>query len=180
MDNKNKSSNPSDVENNQHDVTELPKAPKLPKALTNDEKVAKALAEFEQMKADMLEMQKKQEEREKELDAREARLAPAVPSADMEAVRQTHTAKSQAVKEALEKQPKVRMIVPLEGGEKIGATIPVTINGYRLNVPKGVYTMIPEQVAQMLMESYNQTEEAGRPFRIDLKQDKSAQDALSK
>ena len=57
-------------------------------------------------------------------------------------------------------QPKVRILVPLENGEKIvpGKEVPflpVKINGYRLNVPKGSYIDVPKSVADIISESLN-------------------------
>jgi len=60
----------------------------------------------------------------------------------------------------LAKQPKIRILIPVEGKEKPGMTVPVTINGYRLNIAKGVYVEVPEQVADMIMKSQKQTVEA--------------------
>lgn len=174
--------NPSDEQLNQDaedtNVAQDASTPAAPEPAAPDNDVQKALAEVAKMKKELEKMQAAQIKREQELDAREASLK-GTPSAAMEVVRQTHSAKSLATKESLEKQPKVRMMIPLEGGEKIGVTIPVTINGHRVNVPKGVYVNVPEQIADMLMESFNQTELAGRDFRVDLRQDKAAQDALT-
>lgn len=59
------------------------------------------------------------------------------------------------MKAVLDAQPKVRILVPLEGNEKLGAFHPVTINGYRLNVPKGVYVAVPQTVADIISEAFN-------------------------
>lgn len=66
-------------------------------------------------------------------------------------------------------QPKMSIFIPLEGKEKIGkATLPVTINGHRWNVPKGIYVEVPSQVAKEAMNSLNQTAQAlESPFRLD-------------
>lgn len=58
----------------------------------------------------------------------------------------------QRMREVLEAQPKVRMIVPLESGEKLGAQEMVSINGYQVWVPKGRYVNVPEQIADMLSD----------------------------
>jgi len=42
------------------------------------------------------------------------------------------------MKALLAAQPVVSIMVPLETGEPKGTQLPVTINGYRVNVPKGV------------------------------------------
>jgi hypothetical protein len=68
------------------------------------------------------------------------------------------------MKSLLESQPKVRVLVPLEAGETIVKNtdgskafpfLPVSINGYRLNVPKGVYVDVPQTVADIISESFN-------------------------
>lgn len=63
-------------------------------------------------------------------------------------------------KAVLDAQPRVRIIVPLEGSEKLGAFYPVTINCHRVNVPKGVYVDVPQAVADVVMESLNIYEQA--------------------
>ena len=59
------------------------------------------------------------------------------------------------MKAVLDAQPKVRVLVPLESGEKLGEFLPVNVNGYRLNVPKGVYVDVPQTVADIIAESFN-------------------------
>ena len=68
--------------------------------------------------------------------------------------------KAEIMRVHLAKQPKIRILIPVEGKEKPGMTVPVTINGYRLNIAKGVYVEVPEQVADMIMKSQKQTVEA--------------------
>jgi len=68
--------------------------------------------------------------------------------------------KAEIMRAHLAKQPKVRILIPLEGKEKPGITVPVTINGYRQNIAKGVYVEVAEQVADMIMKSQKQTLEA--------------------
>lgn len=76
--------------------------------------------------------------------------------------------KAEAMKLKLMAQPKVRIFVPLEGKEKLGVTISVILNGYRLNVPKGVYIDVPEQVAEVIADSLNQSSViANHPLRMD-------------
>jgi len=60
-------------------------------------------------------------------------------------------------------QPKVKVFVPLEGNEKKGvAFTTVQINGYTWQIMKGFYTEVPEAVANILMDSLEQTAEAHR------------------
>lgn len=69
--------------------------------------------------------------------------------------------KRDRMKAHLAEQPKVRMIIPLEGKEVRGKAFEtVILNGYRLNIPKGVYVDLPEQVAEVLNQSNAQIEEA--------------------
>ncbi len=79
------------------------------------------------------------------------------PSVGVEEDRTPVGSKAAIMKAKLAKQPKVRILIPLEGKEKIGSTMPVTLNGYRLNIQKGVYVDVPEQVARIIMKSQQQT-----------------------
>lgn len=65
--------------------------------------------------------------------------------------------KAEVMKARLALQPKVTIMIPLEGKEKKGSTFPVTLNGYRLNIQKGVYVPVPKQVAEIVMDSQSQT-----------------------
>lgn len=56
-------------------------------------------------------------------------------------------------KALLDKQPKVKMFVPLENGEPAGTILPVNINGHRYNVPKGQTVDVPQTVAEVIAES---------------------------
>jgi hypothetical protein len=68
--------------------------------------------------------------------------------------------KAAVMKRKLEKQEKVAIMVPLAPGEREGSTISVILNGYRMNIRKGSYVHVPKQVAQVIMESQQMTEEA--------------------
>lgn len=59
----------------------------------------------------------------------------------------------------LSKQPKVRMMIPLDPGEKAGAYRTVIINGYRFDVRKNTMVDLPEAVAVLLAKSYQITSE---------------------
>ena len=63
--------------------------------------------------------------------------------------------KAEQMKAHLDAQPQVSIMIPLEKGEKKGAVQPFTINGYRITVPKGRMTTVPEQVAQMISERFD-------------------------
>jgi hypothetical protein len=73
-------------------------------------------------------------------------------------------------------QPKVRTRIPREGKEPADAYATVVLNGLRINILKGVMVELPEQVAEIIEDSYYRTERAleGQsvhtgPARMDLK-----------
>lgn len=59
----------------------------------------------------------------------------------------------------LAKEPKVRMMIPLDPGERVGAYRTVVINGYRFDVKKNVMVDLPQSVASLLANSYRITSE---------------------
>lgn len=67
--------------------------------------------------------------------------------------------RAERMKEALLNQPKVRILIPFEEGEKAGpgAYIPVTINGCRNDIKKGVYVSVPQSISDIIMDSQKQT-----------------------
>lgn len=86
---------------------------------------------------------------------------------------QAMRADAKIVREALEKQPKVRLFIPLGINEKAGspsAFESVTINGYRMVLPKGEYVTVPQAVADIIEAHYNMTPEnteMGQAYRLD-------------
>ena len=143
------------------------------------------LQKMTDMENKMNAMQEAQEKREKELDAREATIMKNVEEMKaknaeaLENVRVVRESKVEIIRKKLAAQPVVRMYLPLEGQEKVGTTHPVIINGLRINVPKGVYVDVPQQVADILRESFQQTEDAGKAFRLDLNRGKSKEGIAS-
>lgn len=75
--------------------------------------------------------------------------------------------KALAMKARLAGQSRVQFMIPLGFGEKRGAYETVIMNGYRLNIMKGVLVQLPQQVAELLAESYQMTAAAGQEFLID-------------
>jgi len=93
--------------------------------------------------------------------------------------------KADRMREHLESQPKVRILIPLDPQEKPGVVKKImvrgreeiivisgavwskTFNGYRVVVPKGIYTEVSEQVADNIAEEFNQTQHAGDRWAID-------------
>src|SRR5690349_9294051 len=119
----------------------------------------------------------------KEDAPRKAQRSDAKEEADFQAV-------ANAMKTQLEAQPKVGVYIPLEQGEPKGTQLPVEINGYRMNVPKGVPNVqVPVAVAEIIWQSLGVYEEASaalrsqndpsRPIRLDLQSesDKAALNA---
>lgn len=145
-----------------------------------DDRVAGALEKLEAMEQRLADRELALIEREKQLEKQvEANrfLKPMSPEVRAQ-VEEIHASKAEIMKKHLDKQPKVRMFIPLQGAEKVGTIHPVVMNGYRINVPKGQYVDLPQQVADLLTNSFNQTEQAGAAFRLD-KSGKEKQDAMS-
>jgi len=75
--------------------------------------------------------------------------------------------KAATMKAHLLTQPRVRMLIPAAQGESKDAKQSVTLNGYRLDLPKNAYVNVPEQIADVLGESLMQTDAALQVNRID-------------
>lgn len=75
--------------------------------------------------------------------------------------------KAERMKKNLLSQPKIRMIIPVEPKESPNIRKSVTLNGYRLDFPKNTYIDVPEQIAEVLRVSLQQTEQALAMNRID-------------
>lgn len=78
---------------------------------------------------------------------------------------------------ALMKEEQVHFMIPLALGEKAGAFEDVWINGFHTRVPKGVMSIIPQSIAEILANKYQVEATAGAEFRLDLNPDK--QDKVS-
>ena len=77
------------------------------------------------------------------------------PAATSNNVATQLTADAVAQKAFFENQPKVMMNIPLKEGEKAGAYEVINVNGYRLQIPKGVVVSLAQGVAEILGEHYN-------------------------
>jgi hypothetical protein len=75
--------------------------------------------------------------------------------------------KAEKMKKHLLAQKTVRMMIPLEKGDDHKFPHTVNLNGYRLDFPRNKYIDLPEQIADLIQESFGQTEEALNRFRID-------------
>lgn len=80
--------------------------------------------------------------------------------------------KAEIMKAELLRQPRIRMLIPRPFGEDKGILHTVNLNGYRLDFPKGAYVDMPEQIANVLAESLDQTNAALEFKRIDGNQSK--------
>ena len=69
------------------------------------------------------------------------------------------------MKEQLLKQKRVSILIPQSGGD---ANIPasVNLNGYRLDFPTNTYIDVPEQIAEIIRNSNDQTIAALNQYRI--------------
>ena len=86
---------------------------------------------------------------------------------------------SKEMKEHLESQPKVSFMVPRDPLESESLSYEsVQINGYRMEVKKGVMVQLPQQVAELLANKYQVELNAGSDMRID-RQDQ-VRDALTR
>lgn len=101
-------------------------------------------------------------------EKKEVEQIPSVGTLGIKGERTSAGSKADRMKAWLETQPKVRIMIPRQGKEKMGTTESVVLNGYRLNIVKGVYVLVPKPVADVIMKSQNQTEDAlNAPKRED-------------
>lgn len=83
----------------------------------------------------------------------------------------------ESTKEKLDKAPHVDFIIPANENESPNIPESVQINGYRVEIKKGVMVNIPVPVANILAEKYKISMEVGKNKKIDRSQDVA--DALS-
>jgi len=119
-------------------------------------------------------------------------LNPAVDPKEAKIDEKRWRTKAQKMRAKLEAQPKVRFLIPLDPNEKVGvvreieikgrkeyvhisgAIETVQLNGYKTIIPKGKFVEIPQQVADVLSESYRLTQEAGKEYLVDRDKDVSS------
>lgn len=82
--------------------------------------------------------------------------------------------KAERMKQFLLSQKKVLILIPLPEGTDPKVLHSVTLNGYRLDFPTNAYIDVPEQVAEVIRQSNNQTVIALAQNRIDGDSKKSA------
>jgi hypothetical protein len=93
----------------------------------------------------------------------EVAAVPVVPQNDL----RVWASKKDKFKAFCETQPKVSTMIPFEIGEKPGAYAELQINGYKLNVMKGVYVELPRPFADLVRQSWQQTADAGKDMILD-------------
>lgn len=88
---------------------------------------------------------------------------------------------AQKMKEHLAKQRKVMIMIPFDPGvnPEQAKKIPfhLNLNGYAIDLQKGVYVEVPEQVAEIVKERLESEGKIGQQWRADL--DARKQEALS-
>lgn len=142
-----------------------------PVAESTSNEIAEALKEMRETQQRMAEQEARLIEKERQLDQKlkedVANLKPMSPDV-LAAAQAHHETKVERMKKNLAKQEVKSIMIPLGPKEKLGSTLPVTLNGYRLNIPKGIYVDVPMQVAQIVADSQNQTIRAGENIRLDV------------
>lgn len=87
----------------------------------------------------------------------------------------------QKMKAHLDAQPKVRIMVPFDAGTnpETAKKIPfvVNLNGYRYEIPRGVFVEVPQQIGDVVMERLESEGKIGQEFRID--RDEAKMEALA-
>lgn len=114
----------------------------------------------------------------------ETATQPAAPAVDekgqdriAERALRTDAAKMKA---HLDAQPKVSIMIPFEVGENAetgkNVRFHVNVNGYTMDIARGVYVEVPMQIADMIKERLESEGKIGSQWRID--RDANKQNAL--
>lgn len=108
-------------------------------------------------------------------------LSPVQERVEQQKADQALKQSAKEMKAALDKQPKVSIMIPFEVGENAenAKNIPfhVNLNGYAMDIPRGTYVDVPMQVADLIKERLESEGKIGRQWRID--SDARRQEALS-
>jgi len=142
---------------------DAPKAPKAPK----ESKLRSGESRLQPPAAELPESQEEGDYLRKYQVRKQTR--PGSPESDP-----PKGSKAEAMKKFLLSQPRVRFFIPRPQGEDVSIRQSVCLNGYRLDFPKQSYVDLPQSVADVLMESLQQTEEALQRNRIDGNKEKEA------
>jgi len=133
-------------------------------------------------------------------DEKVATLNPPVDPKEEKEIEKHWQSKADRMCDFLEAEPKVSIIIPVEGQEKpgvvetfidrgrkqyryvSGSVWSKTFNGYRVIIPKGVYYEVPKTIGENIANEFNQTQMAGKQWdldRIDPKTGRSVREQLS-
>jgi hypothetical protein len=96
----------------------------------------------------------KQKVKEEEKIEKIPGLSPSLSQKEATNLKNTIQTSAEIAKAHLDAQTKVRIMIPLDIGERIGTKHPVTINGYRMWFPKGEMIDVPEDVATLISERF--------------------------
>lgn len=116
-------------------------------------------------------------------DNGEKPFKPLSPVQDVQEQRKADVAlrsDAKKMKDHLDKQPKVSIMIPFDQGEdpKSAGSVPfaLNMNGYKMDLPRGQYIDVPRQVAEVIKERLESEGKIGRNWRID--NDSQKQDAI--
>ena len=127
-----------------------------------------------------------EEVEEDEVEEEEEEEAPKAISKQQEAAAQRNAdsalrTDARNMKAHLDKQKKISIMIPFEVGEnpESGKNVPfhVNLNGYKMNLARGEYIEVPEQIADLIKERLESEGKIGSQWRLD--RNSSQQDALS-
>ena len=108
-------------------------------------------------------------------------LSPAQERAETAKADRALRQSAREMKAALDKQPKVSIMIPFEAGENPEAAkkVPfhVNLNGYAMDLPRGQYIEVAQQVADVIRERLESEGKIGKQWRIDASASKA--DALA-
>ena len=79
--------------------------------------------------------------------------------------------KAEVMKKNLLLQDKVKVLIQVESGSDPKVPFTVNLNGYRLDLPRNTYLEVPQQVAEVIMTSQQQTLAALDQFKISRNRD---------
>lgn len=156
------------------------KEPKKNPLLDADEETSDESQDSSQDSDEVTELDEPEEEEQVEEAPKKAPSAPSKP--EEKPVEKVNVASEMLsdiarTKKILDAEEKISFYVPLFEGEKPGSIHQCFINGYMVPVKKGVMTLVPRSIAEMLANHFKINSEAGADFRLD--NDERKQQALS-
>jgi hypothetical protein len=105
-------------------------------------------------------------------------LSPTQDRAEQAKADREYMTDVQKMKKHLEAQPKVMIMIPFEAGEKPETAkhikFSVRLNGYLMEVPRGVRVEVPQQVAEVIWERLESEGRIGQEWRVDRDANRSA------